>query len=190
MQDLDSAFRGLAITKAPLNRTNGSEGTNTNLPELIPLRNALEVLRSAAAFLNQGPNGPATRFAGVWLLVGARATHMVPEARWAVNRLVVLPLWYSRLATRASTREFNPDLISHCTHHRTSNLPTDGANCRVSVFKPGPLQRICRELVQKLGSNGATVCFGGEKYTELDGPTSQEKGPLARGCELPTPLSS
>ena len=65
MQDLGSAFRGLAITKAPLNHTNGSEGTNTNLPELIPLRNALEVLRSAAAFLNQGPNGPATRFTGV-----------------------------------------------------------------------------------------------------------------------------
>ena len=44
--------------------------------------------------------------------------------------------------------------------------------CRVSVFRPGPLQWICREWVQKLGSDGATACFGGEKYTESDGPTS------------------
>ena len=45
--------------------------------------------------------------------------------------------------------------------------------CRVSVFGPGPLQWICREWVQKLGSDKTTACFGGEKYTESDGPTSQ-----------------
>ena len=65
MQDLGSAFRGLAIAKAPLNRSSGSEGTNTNLPELVPPRSPLEVLRVVAAFLNQGLKGPATRFAGV-----------------------------------------------------------------------------------------------------------------------------
>ena len=107
-----------------------------------------------------------------------------------MNHLAVLPLWYSRLTTITSPKELDPALTSCCTHHRTSNLPTDVANCRVSVFKPSPLQRICRELVQKFGSNGATVCFGGEKYTELDGPTSQEKGPLTQECELPTPLAS
>ena len=47
------------------------------------------------------------------------------------------------------------------------------AICRVSVFEPGPLQWICRELVQKLGSDEALACFGGEKYTESDGLTSQ-----------------
>ena len=32
-----------------------------------------------------------------------------------------------------------------------------------------------------MGSDGATTCFGGEKYTELDGPTSQgEETPRSR----------
>ena len=47
--------------------------------------------------------------------------------------------------------------------------------CRVSVFRPGPLQWICREWVQKLGSDEATASFGGEKYTEPNGPTSREE---------------
>ena len=148
----------------------------------------MEVLRVAAAFLNWGLKGLAMRFAGVWPLVGVRATHMVPEARWAVNRLAVLPLWYSRPGTIASPREFDPALTSHCTHHRTSNLPTDGANCRVSVFRLGPLQWICKEWVQKLGSDEATAYFGGEKYTESSSPTSQgERTPRLR---MWTPNSS
>ena len=65
MQDLGSAFRELAIAKAPFNRSSGLEGTNTNLPKLIPLRSPLEVFRVVATFLNRGPKGPATRFAGV-----------------------------------------------------------------------------------------------------------------------------
>ena len=52
MQDLGSAFRGLTITKAPFNRSNGSEDTNTYLPELVPPRSSLEMLRAAATFLN------------------------------------------------------------------------------------------------------------------------------------------
>ena len=46
-------------------------------------------------------------------------------------------------------------------------------SCRVTVFGPGPIQWICREWVQKLGSDGATVCFRGEKCTEPDGSMSQ-----------------
>ena len=65
MQDLGSTFQGLVIAKAPFNRSSGSEDTNTYLPELVPLRNPLEVLRLAATFLNRGLKGPATRFAGV-----------------------------------------------------------------------------------------------------------------------------
>ena len=65
MQDLGSAFRGLAIAKAPFDYSSGSEGTNTNFPELVPPRSPLEVLRAAAAFLNRGPKGSASRFAGV-----------------------------------------------------------------------------------------------------------------------------
>ena len=42
--------------------------------------------------------------------------------------------------------------------------------CRVSVFKPGPLQWICRELVQKLGSDEATACFGGWKILRTEQP--------------------
>ena len=48
--------------------------------------------------------------------------------------------------------------------------------CRVAVFRPGPLQWICREWVQKLGSDEATTCFGGEKHTESGGTTSQGEG--------------
>ena len=65
MQDLGSAFRGLVIAKAPFNRFSGSDDTDTYLPELVPPRSTLEVLCAAATFLNQGPTGPATRFAGV-----------------------------------------------------------------------------------------------------------------------------
>ena len=57
MQDLGPAFRGLAITKAPLNCSSGSKGTNTNLPELVPPWSPLEVLRAAVALLNRGPKG-------------------------------------------------------------------------------------------------------------------------------------
>ena len=60
--------------------------------------------------------------------------------------------------------------------------------CRVSVFRPDPLQWICREWVQKLSSDGATACFGGEKYTESDGSTTQgERTPRPR---MWTPHSS
>ena len=38
-----------------------------------------------------------------------------------------------------------------------------------------------REWVQKLGSDEATACFGSEKYTEPDDPTSQgERAPCPR----------
>ena len=59
MQDLGSVFRGLAIAKAPFNRSGGSEDTNTYLPELVPPRSPFEVLRVAAAFLNRGLKGLA-----------------------------------------------------------------------------------------------------------------------------------
>ena len=60
--------------------------------------------------------------------------------------------------------------------------------CKVSVFGPGPLQWICREWVQKLGSDEATACFGSEKYTKSDGPMSQgERTPRLR---MGTPNSS
>ena len=65
MQDLRSAFQGLAIAKVPFNYSNGLENTNTYLLELVPSRSPLEVPRATATFLDQGPTGLATRFAGV-----------------------------------------------------------------------------------------------------------------------------
>ena len=117
--------------------------------------------------------------------------HMVPEARWTRNLLAVLLLWPSKLAAIVSLREFGPTLTSYRTHRRTNNFPIDDANCRVAVFKPGPLQWICKEWVRKLGSNKATARFeGGKAYRigRLKGP--REKEPLARGLESPTPLAS
>ena len=163
MQDLGSAFWGFALAKVLSNCSSGSEGTNTNLPELGLSRSLLEVLRAAATFLNRGLKGSASRFAGVWPLVGARAMHMVSEARWVENLLAVLLLWPSRLATIVSLREFGPVSTSYRTHCRTSNFPTDGANCRVTVFGLGPIQWICREWVRKLGSDKETTCSEGGK---------------------------
>ena len=65
MRDLGSAFRGFAIAKAPFNCSSGSEGTNTNLLELVLPRSPLEVLHAAAAFLNQDLKGSISRFVGV-----------------------------------------------------------------------------------------------------------------------------
>ena len=106
----------------------------------------------------------------IWPLVGTRATHMVPEVHWAGNLLVVLLLWLSRLATIVSLREFDPILTSYRTHHCISNFPTNGANCGVTVFRPSPLQWICREWVRKLGFDKATICSEGEKRTGSDSP--------------------
>ena len=114
---------------------------------------------------------------------------MVPDARCAGNLLAVLPLWPSRLATIVSSREFGPTLVSSRTHRRTNNFPTDGANCRVIVFGPSPLQWICREWVQKLGSDEATTCFGDEKHTESGGLMSQGEGTPRSRTGMRQPLS-
>ena len=81
MQDLGFVFRGPVIAKAPFNRSSGSEDIHPHLSELVPLRSPLELLRTAAISFNWGPTGLATRFAGVWPLMGAKATHMMPKAR-------------------------------------------------------------------------------------------------------------
>ena len=65
MQDLSPVFRGLVIAKASFNRFSGLEDINTYLLELVPPQSPLEVLRAATTSLDQGPTGPATRFAGV-----------------------------------------------------------------------------------------------------------------------------
>ena len=65
MQDPSFVFRGLVVAKALFNRSSGSEDIHTYLPELVPPRSPLELLRMAATSLNWGLTGPATGFAGV-----------------------------------------------------------------------------------------------------------------------------
>ena len=65
MQDPGFVFRGLVVAKVPFNRSSRSEDIHTYLPELVPPQSPLELLRTAATSLNQGPTGLATRFAGV-----------------------------------------------------------------------------------------------------------------------------
>ena len=75
MQDIGSAFSGFALAKAPFSCSSGSEGTNTNLPELVPPRSPLKVFRAAVAFLNQGPKGVGLEireFSGPWWGRGPR----------------------------------------------------------------------------------------------------------------------
>ena len=81
MQDPGFVFRGLVVARVLFNRSSGLEDIHTYLPELVPLQSPLELLRTAAISFNRGPTGPAIRFAGVWPLVGAKATHMMPKAR-------------------------------------------------------------------------------------------------------------
>ena len=112
---------------------------------------------------------------------------MVPEACWAVNHLAVLLLWCSRLATITSPREFDPTLTSHCTHHHTSNLPTNGANCRVSVFGPDPLQWICREWIQRLGSDRVSAYLGIMEGDQVGVKNIELYGPMSLGERTPRP---
>ena len=64
-------------------------------------------------------------------------------------------------------------------------------NCRVTVFRPSPLQWICREWVWKLGSNKATACSEEGKTYRIRQPKGpRKKGTLARGLESLTPLAS
>ena len=65
MQDPSFVFRGLVVAKALFNRSSGSEDIHTYLPELVPPRSPLELLRMAATSLKWGLTGPATGFAGV-----------------------------------------------------------------------------------------------------------------------------
>ena len=58
------------------------------------------------------------------------------------------------------------------------------------IFGLSPLQWICREWGQKLGSNEATACFGDERHTELGGLTSQGEGTPRRGWECANPSQS
>ena len=62
--------------------------------------------------------------------------------------------------------------------------------CRVTIFRPSPLQWICKEWVQKLGSDKAMACFGGEKHTESGGPTSHGEGTPRSRTGIPNPSQS
>ena len=61
--------------------------------------------------------------------------------------------------------------------------------CRVTVFGLSPLQWICREWGQKLGSDEVTACFGDERHTESSGLTSQGEGTPRSRTEMRQPLS-
>ena len=121
VQDLGSVFRGLAIAKTPFNRSSGSEDTNTYLPELVPPRSTFEVPRAAVALFNLGLKGPTTDLRGSdpWWGRGPRT--------WCQRLIELWTTWqfspYGILDwPHASSREFDPTLTSHCTHHCTSNL--------------------------------------------------------------------
>ena len=61
--------------------------------------------------------------------------------------------------------------------------------CRVTIFEPSPLQWICKEWVQKFGSDEVTACFGDEKQTESGGPTSRGEGTPRTRTGTRQPLS-
>ena len=64
MQDLGFVFQEPVVAKAPFNHSSGSKDVHTYLPELVPSRSPLELLRAVANSLNRGPAEPTTRFAG------------------------------------------------------------------------------------------------------------------------------
>ena len=157
MQDLGSAFWGFALTKAPFT-ARVSQKAPIPIFQNYSHRGAPWKCSRGRCLPPSGPKGGWPQGSrAIWPLVGTRATHMMPDACWARNLLTVLHLRPSRLAIIVSPWVFGPALTSYRIHRCTSNFPTDGANCRVTVFGPSPLQWICREWVQKLGSDKATA---------------------------------
>ena len=122
--------------------------------------------------------------------MGTRATHMVLEVYWAENLLTVLLLWLSRLTTIVSPREFSPTLTSYRTHHRTSNFPTDGANCGSRFLD----QAYYNEFVESGFESWALIrwrlILRGKTYRIGRPKGPREKGTLARGLESLIPLAS
>ena len=113
---------------------------------------------------------------------------MMPNARWAGDLLAILHLRPNRLAIIVSPWEFGPALTSYCTHRRTSNLPTDGANCRVTIFGPSPLQWICR-VWPKVGLWWGDGLFWGWKAHKIRRPNIPgRKDPSLEDGNTPTPL--
>ena len=106
-----------ALATAPFDYSSELEGTNTDLQKLLPPRSPLKAFRAAVVFLYRGPTGAAGEVGGLsdpWW--GAKATHMVPDVRWAGNLLVVLHLRPSRLAIIVLTWGFGPALFDYRSH--------------------------------------------------------------------------
>ena len=92
------------------------------------------------------------------------------------KRLSVLLVWLRRKWEKINCRLSLISLLIHIFPIKLRNRL-----CRVIIFWPSPLQWICREWVKKLGSDEATTCFEGEKYTESDNPTYQgERAPCPK----------
>ena len=108
---------------------------------------------------------------------------MVPDAHWAGNLLTVLHLWPSRLAIIVSPWVFGPALTSYRTYRRTSNFPTGGANCRVTVFRLSPLQWICKSGSKSWALMRRRLVLGMKSTQNRAAQHPREKGPLARGQE-------
>ena len=123
----------------------------------------------------------------VWPLVGTRAMHIVPDARWARNLLAVLHLRPSRLAIIISPWGFGPALTSYCTYRRTSNFPqtvpivrsrfSDGAHYNEFVESGAKSRALMRRRL--------VLEIKGTQNRKAQRP--REKRPLARGRECANP---
>ena len=94
-------------------------------------------------------------------------THIIEEPK---THIIEESKTYIRTSKRKKKEKKKNHVIKHW---KFQNINQIESYCRVSVFGPGPLKWIRREWVQKLSSDEAMACFGGEKYTESDGPMSQ-----------------
>ena len=116
--------------------------------------------------------------------------HMVPNAHWARHFLAVLHLRPSRLAIIVSPWEFGLALTSYRTHRRTSNLPTDGANCRSRFSNWAHYNEFVESVAKSWALMRRRLVLGMKGIQNQAAQRPREKGPLTRGWEYTNPSRS
>ena len=125
---------GFALATAPFNYSSELEGTNIDLQKLFLPRSPLKVPLAAAVFLHWGPTGTSREVRGSsrpWWGRGPRTWRQTPAELGTSRQFSICgPVgWPSSfplggLALPCSIIVFTS----------TQVLPTDGANCRVSIW--------------------------------------------------------
>ena len=84
--------------------------------------------------------------------------------------------------------EFGPALTSYRIHRRTSNFPTDGTNCKVTVFRPSHYNEFVESGSKSWALIRRRLVLWVKNTQNRAAQRPRKKGPLTRGRVSPTPL--